>query len=157
MKIYSFLIQLFSIIAPTAAAESWPPSAKNMPQIRVARPTNDLKRLIPFYRDGLGLDVIAQFEDHEGFDGMMFGKEGAAYHFEFTLKKGHKVPKAPSEDNLIVFYLPNKDVYNAAVNRMKKAGFDATPSFNPYWDRGGTTFEDPDGYRLVFFNGAWKK
>jgi catechol 2,3-dioxygenase-like lactoylglutathione lyase family enzyme len=159
MKTFPFFFQLFSFITPAAAnaIEKWPPLAKDMPVVRIARPTNDLKRLIPFYRDGLGFDVIAQFENHEGFDGMMFGKEGAPYHFEFTLKKDHKVPNAPSKDNLVVFYLPNKEVYASAIKRMNSAGFDSVRSFNPYWDRGGTTFEDPDGYRVVFFNGAWKK
>lgn len=159
IKKQGLLISFFGIFTGTSAlsVEKWPPSAQAMPILRVARPTNDLKRLVPFYRDGLGFDVIAQFESHDGFDGMMFGKEGAPYHFEFTLKKNHKVPKAPSEDNLVVFYLPEKATYDSAVNRMKSAGFNAVRSFNPYWDRGGTTFEDPDGYRLVFFNGAWKK
>lgn len=150
------ILSLFTAVSADAAAK-WPPQAHSMPTLRVARPTNDLQRLMRFYRDGLGFDVIAQFENHEGFDGMMFGKEGAPYHFEFTQKKNHKVPDAPSEDNLIVFYLPNKDIYTTAVSRMKGAGFRAVTSFNPYWDRGGTTFEDPDGYRIVFFNGAWKK
>lgn len=25
-------------------------------------------------------------------------------------------------------------------------------STNPYWDRGGVTIEDPDGYRVVLMN-----
>jgi len=29
------------------------------------------------------------------------------------------------------------------------------PSFNPYWDRDGVTFEDPDGYRVVVQRAAW--
>ena len=37
--------------------------------LRVARPTDDIETLLPFYRDGLGLAVLARFEDHEGFDG----------------------------------------------------------------------------------------
>jgi len=28
-------------------------------------------------------------------------------------------------------------------------------SFNPYWERAGRTFEDPDGYRVVFQNSSW--
>lgn len=27
--------------------------------------------------------------------------------------------------------------------------------FNPYWDRLGLTFEDPDGDRVVLQNAAW--
>lgn len=29
-------------------------------------------------------------------------------------------------------------------------------SFNPYWDREGVTFEDPDGCRIVLRNAAWE-
>lgn len=28
-------------------------------------------------------------------------------------------------------------------------------AFNPYWDRLGLTFEDPDGWRVVLQNDAW--
>jgi hypothetical protein len=31
------------------------------------------------------------------------------------------------------------------------------PSFNPYWDRDGVTFEDPDGYRIVLQKAAWTR
>ena len=27
--------------------------------------------------------------------------------------------------------------------------------FNPYWDRSGRTFEDPDGYRVVIQRASW--
>ncbi|WP_416171653.1 hypothetical protein [Haematobacter missouriensis] len=36
-------------------------------------------------------------------------------------------------------------------------GHEPVPSFNPYWDRGGRTFEDPDGYRVVLQNAAWPR
>lgn len=38
---------------------------------------------------------------------------------------------------------------------MRDAGFDPVPSFNPYWDMSGVTFEDPDGYRVVLQRDAW--
>jgi len=44
------------------------------PILRVARPSDDLDRLLIFYRDGLGLDVLFRFEDHQGFDGVMLGR-----------------------------------------------------------------------------------
>lgn len=125
-------------------------------KLRVARPTNDMSKVLAFYRDGLGLEIIGRFNDHEGFDGVMLGKKGSLYHFEFTFQKNHKVPNAPTKDNLIVFYLPLKDEYISAIDRMKKNGFNPVPSYNPYWDRSGTTFEDHEGYRVVLYNGEWK-
>jgi hypothetical protein len=68
----------------------------------VARPTDDLGAVVRFYRDGLGLDVLYQFRDHDGFDGVMLGRTGACYHLEFTRKAGHLAGKAPTEDNLLV-------------------------------------------------------
>lgn len=125
------------------------------PIIRIARPSDDPQALLPFYRDGLGLDVLFRFEDHDGFDGIMLGRPGAAYHFEFTRKRGHAAGRAPTEDNLTVFYLPERAAWAAAVDRMRDAGFEPVRAFNPYWDRNGKTFEDPDGYRVVLQNAAW--
>ena len=86
---------------------------------------------------------------------MMLGRPGAPYHFEFTRAHEHDAGCAPTQDNLLVFYLPEAAEWSAAVGRMRKAGFDPVTSFNPYWDRGGATFEDPDGYRVVFYQAAW--
>jgi catechol 2,3-dioxygenase-like lactoylglutathione lyase family enzyme len=123
--------------------------------LRVARPTDDLDALLPFYRDGLGLTLLYRFEDHDGFDGMMLGREGAPYHFEFTRARGHSAGRAPTRDNLLVFYVPEKEAWRSAIERMRGAGFMPVPAFNPYWDREGVTFEDPDGYRVVFQCAAW--
>ena len=54
-------------------------------------------------------------------------------------------------------YAPSyaEDEWTAAVDRMEAAGYQSGPSLNPYWDRHGRTFEDPDGYRVVLQNAAW--
>lgn len=127
----------------------------NIPTLRVARPSDDIDALLPFYRDGLGLNVLYRFEGHDGFDGVMLGREGAPYHFEFTRKRGHRVGRAPTDDNLLVFYHSDASDWHAAVRRMRGAGFAPVPSFNPFWDRNGATFEDPDGYRIVLQNASW--
>jgi catechol 2,3-dioxygenase-like lactoylglutathione lyase family enzyme len=123
--------------------------------LRVARPTDNIAALVRFYQEGLGFDLLAEFKDHEGFDGVMLGHRGAAYHLEFTQKAGHPVGRAPTADHLLVFYVPDKDQWHAAVTRLEQAGYTAVPSFNPYWDHKGRTFEDPDGYRIVLQNAAW--
>src|SRR5574341_334843 len=123
--------------------------------LRVARPTDHLEQVVRFYTEGLGLTVVGSFEDHEGFDGVMLGVPGAHYHLEFTRKRGHSAGRAPTEDHLLVFYLPDRAEWQAAVDRMQAAGYQAVTSFNPYWDRDGLTYEDPDGYRVVLENAAW--
>ena len=127
------------------------------PTLRVARPSDDLDALLPFYRDGLGLIVLYRFDDHDGFDGVMLGHEKAPYHFEFTRARGHTAGRAPTADNLVVFYLPDASEWQAAVDRMRAAGFAPVKAFNPYWDRDGRTFEDPDGYRVVLQRAAWTR
>lgn len=123
--------------------------------LRVARPTDHLEAVIDFYTTGLGLHIIGHFEDHDGFDGVMLGIPGASYHLEFTRKRGHAVGRAPTEDNLLVFYHPDRGEWQRVVDRMRGAGHAPVASFNPYWDKEGITFEDPDGYRVVLQRAAW--
>jgi catechol 2,3-dioxygenase-like lactoylglutathione lyase family enzyme len=123
--------------------------------LRVARPTNHLEDVVRFYRDGVGLIEIGSFQDHEGFDGVMLGLPGVSYHLEFTRQRDHIAGRAPTQENLLVFYLPSREEWQAAIDRMVAVGYAPVASYNPYWDRSGCTFEDPDGYRVVFQNAAW--
>ena len=124
--------------------------------LRIARATDRLNEVVRFYVAGLGLDELGSFENHEGFDGVMVGAPGAPYHLEFTHQRGHTVGR-PANDDLLVFYLPDRGEWTSAVDRMKAAGYRPVPSLNPYWDRHGLTFEDPDGYRVVLQNAAWSE
>jgi catechol 2,3-dioxygenase-like lactoylglutathione lyase family enzyme len=127
------------------------------PRLRVARPTDDLDALLRFYRDGLGLELLYRFDDDgDGFEGIMLGHPRAPWHLEFTRLKGHPAGRAPTEDNLLVLYLPDPDEWQAARRRMDEAGYAPVASFNPYWDERGLTYEDPDGYRAVLQNDDWK-
>jgi catechol 2,3-dioxygenase-like lactoylglutathione lyase family enzyme len=121
----------------------------------VARPTDDLLRVARFYRDGLGFEVLYEFHDHDGFDGLMLGHKGAGYHLEFTQKHGHTAGRAPTEENLLVFYIPAKAEWQRALQRLESLGYKPVKAFNPYWDKNGKTFEDPDGYRVVLQNASW--
>ncbi len=123
--------------------------------LRVARPTDNLDKVVEFYTKGLGLEVLYKFQDHEGFDGVMIGLVGAAYHLEFTSHRGYYAGSAPTQDNLLVFYLPNQTEWLEAIARMKNAGYEPVQSYNPYWDKNGLTFADPDGYRVVIQNDVW--
>ena len=123
--------------------------------LRVARPTDRLKRIATMYRDGLGFQELASFENHEGFDGVVLGHPRAPYHLEFTHHRGTTVGNAPSEDNLLVFYIPETAQWSRMCKNMEEAGFTNVASYNPYWDVAGKTYEDPDGYRVVLQNRAW--
>jgi catechol 2,3-dioxygenase-like lactoylglutathione lyase family enzyme len=127
----------------------------HIPTLRVARPTDNLAALLHFYCNGLGLQQLTGFTAHNGFDGVMLGYPQWPYHLEFTHQPGHAVGRAPTADNLLVFYLPDAEEWQTAVQRMAAAGFAPVPSYNPYWDQQGCTFEDPDGYRVVLQQAAW--
>ena len=125
--------------------------------LRIARPTDTLQALAEMYIQGLGLQIIGSFEGHDGFDGIILGHPESPYHLEFTQKAGHSAGKAPTQDNLLVFYLPDTQEWQASCTQMEAAGFVSVNSFNPYWDRHGRTFEDLDGYRVVLQNGFWDR
>lgn len=130
--------------------------AMAVPTLRIARPTDDMAALMPFYRDGLGLSVLASFDDHAGFDGVILGVPRGPYHLEFThARHGPKVGRAPTHDNLLVLYLPEREVWESTVERMRKVGAKQVESFNPYWDKQGVTFEDADGWRVVLQGASW--
>lgn len=124
-------------------------------QLRIARPVRNLEKSVQMYCKGLGLVEIGRFADHEGFDGVMLGRPGLSYHFEFTFCRVHPVTPAPTAEDLIVFYLPDASEWQSTCRSALEAGFVEVNSFNPYWDRLGRTFEDLDGYRVVLQRAAW--
>lgn len=124
------------------------------PVLRVARPSNDIDKLSRFYHDGLGLDVLFRFENHAGFDGIIFGKRGSPFHFEFTTRRGHIGTGTPTKEDLLVFYIPELAEWHTAIRRVLGAGFVPVRSANPYWDQTGVTFVDPEGYRVVLENAS---
>ncbi len=128
--------------------EKWP---DDMPvvQVRIARPTDRLERVLEFYRDGLGLPQIGEFHNHAGYSGVMLGMPGHGYHLEFTEHEEGSPCPAPSKDNLLVLYMPDEAAVRRIIERMAGMGYTPVPPENPYWQRGGTTIEDPDGWRLV--------
>lgn len=125
------------------------PHRASAPHLRIARPVRDLSAATALYREGLGLQVLGGFEDHEGFDGVMLGLPDAGWHFEFTRCRHHPVAPSPTDEDLVVLYFPEAAEWQAACDRMQNAGFRPVKSFNPYWDVRGRTYQDPDGYRVV--------
>ena len=125
--------------------------------LRVARPTDNLPEIAEMYAKGLGLEALSQFADHDGFDGVILGHPQHPYHLEFTSQRQHRVGTASSKDHLLVFYLPDQDEWEETCARMLGAGFIEVPSYNPFWDNEGKTFEDLDGYRVVLQHAAWTR
>ena len=129
--------------------ESWP-EALPVAQVRIARPTDKLQEVVRFYCQGLGLRRLRGFENHNGYDGVMLGLPGLGYHLEFTQHQHGSPCPAPTKDNLLVLYIPDKQSINSVAERLASMGYPAVEPENPYWkEKGATTIEDPDGWRLV--------
>lgn len=123
--------------------------------LRVARPSDNLVVVSRMYIDGLGFSLLGEFFDHDGFSGMIIGHPEHAYHLEFTQHQSVSSGCAPTQDNLLVFYIADQQDWLRACEQILNAGFNSVPSYNPYWDLVGRTFEDVDGYRVVLQNREW--
>jgi catechol 2,3-dioxygenase-like lactoylglutathione lyase family enzyme len=120
-------------------------------ELRVARHTERLDEVVAFYRDGLGLEQVGGFRDHDGYDGVFLAIPGARSHLEFTSGGGHK-PPAPHAESLLVFYLGDSVSADDVVARL---GVEPVEPANPYWAEHGVTVEDPDGFRVVLVAEWW--
>ena len=124
-----------------------------MIQIRVARPTRDLEQATAFYRL-LELPVIASFEDHDGYSGIVFGVPDASRQLELVLHEGEV--SAPTREDQLVLYLGSPEAVAPTEERIRAAGFEPQVAVNPYWERNGAVcFVDPDGYWLILSPDAW--
>ncbi|KUR60273.1 VOC family protein [Bacillus sp. AM 13(2015)] len=121
-------------------------------QLRIARPTVNMKEVVCFYEEGLGLKRIGSFDQHEGYDGVMLGLPHQHVHLEITKYEEEESLPAPHPEQLLVFYIPDAEEFQQMKERLISFGGRHVTSTNPYWDRVGATIEDPDGYRVVLMN-----
>lgn len=122
---------------------------------RIARPTDKMDKIKEFYKDGLGLEIIGSFLNHSGYDGVMFGLPDKKYHLEFTTHIDGSPCPAPTKDNLLVFYISDKNEIKNIVDRLNKLGYKEVEPENPYWKEKGITIEDPDLWRVVLMNDSF--
>lgn len=125
-------------------------------QFRIARPTDKLAAVVEFYQYGLGLKKLYSFENHEGYDGVMLGLPDSQYHLEFTSHKDGSPCLAPTKDNLLVLYISTEEKVIEIKNRLAQMSYNEVEPENPYWKGKSVTIEDPDGWRVVLFNGKFE-
>lgn len=138
-----------------AAAPTQAPQTESIVQVRWARATPQLDRIVRFYRDGLGLPVLAGFEGHAGYDGVMFGLPGAGRHLEFTEERAAARLPQPHPESLLVLYYETAEERDRVVARLQRLGHRPVPPANPYWVGKAITVPDPDGFRVVLHGGRW--
>ncbi|MDT0264823.1 VOC family protein [Streptomyces sp. DSM 44915] len=118
--------------------------------VRFARPTGRFEEIITFYRDDLGLPVLAEWRDKQGHNGVVLGLPDAPVHLEITQNEDPPVVPPPHPENQLVLYLRGPAARDAAAARLTARGHRPVPAANPYWpERGGLLFPDPDGWLVV--------
>ncbi len=125
--------------------------------IRIARPSLNLAAAERFYVGGLGLSVLYRAQgspEHGPYDLLMLGPAGGQWHLELTIAPQDVVTPAPTPEDLLVIYLA-APVADETIARAVAHGGTVVPSLNPYWDEGGVTIADPDGYRVVLTQRSW--
>jgi catechol 2,3-dioxygenase-like lactoylglutathione lyase family enzyme len=119
-------------------------------RVRFARPTDRLDECLAFYRDLVGLPVLAEFRGHAGYDGAVFGLPDSRSQLELTQRAEAAARPASPEDQL-VFYLPGPEAVDRATSRLRAGGHLPVATENPYWnERGAVAFADPDGSIVIF-------
>jgi ribosomal protein S18 acetylase RimI-like enzyme len=113
---------------------------------RLAHPVLDLDESGAFYRDLLELPARGGFTGHDGYGGLFFALPGGV---ELELTTGPVRPRPGTDDDLLVLYLSTPQEVHRRVAELESAGVPTVASANPYWDRWGRTFLDPDGYAVV--------
>ncbi|PIF34696.1 glyoxalase/bleomycin resistance protein/dioxygenase superfamily protein [Flavobacterium sp. 9] len=116
--------------------------------LRVARHTDDLERIVNFYVDILGFELLGDFQNHNNYDGIFVGKSGLDWHFEFT-KSHEKANHTFDQDDVIVLYPKSIIDYDVLVSNLLHANISIVTASNPFWNENGKMFLDPDGYRIV--------
>ena len=54
---------------------------------------------------------LGRFQDHQGFDGGMMGFPEGCHHLELTMDRISPVELNPTSEDLLVFYLPEKNEF----------------------------------------------
>jgi len=118
---------------------------------RSARHTNNLKSIVDFYTNILGLEILFSFENHNDYSGVFIGKSDQNWHLEFTSSKTEAEHKFDIED-LLVFYPTEKDEYDKIIERIETSGIEKVKPKNPFWVENGVMIQDPDGFGVIVSN-----
>jgi len=120
-------------------------------EFRNARHTDNLKLIIEFYTNIIGLKVLFSFENHNNYNGVFIGKQGHNWHLEFTASNIKAEHKFDIED-VLVFYPTERDEYDKIVEQIEINNIEILKSRNPFWNDNGIMIQDPDGFGVIVSN-----
>lgn len=115
---------------------------------RVARHTDNLDKALRFYVDVLGFEILGDFKDHNGYDGVFIGKPNCDWHLEFTISED-KPRHTFDEDDILVFYPKTQEELDAIMNRIHENTIEILQAKNPYWNLNGIQIKDFDGHNVI--------
>jgi hypothetical protein len=128
-------------------ATGWPDELALIGAIRFARRSTQFESTVQFYRDLVGLPLVATFGDSYGSNGAIFGLPGTALTFEIVEADE---PVAVDAGDQLCLYFPDATAQQQATARLSAVGLQPTES-HPYWAAtAAVTYRDPDGREVVF-------
>ena len=120
-------------------------------KFRIARHTNRLEQLVSFYVNIIGLDLLGEFKNHAGYDGVFIGKKDLDWHLEFT-QTIDLVDHKFDEDDILVFYPETQFEYDGILTRINNKKVIMHIAKNPYWQVNGISIKDPDNHNVIISN-----
>jgi catechol 2,3-dioxygenase-like lactoylglutathione lyase family enzyme len=120
-----------------------------MPESRIAVVVSDLVSARAFYGAGLGLQVVSEFHDHDGWSGVIFAFPDATHQLEITAHNDAR-PQPGGDDDLLVLWLDSEAEVHRIVNALP-AHSRVRPA-NRWWHGRSETVRD--GHRVTL---AWQQ
>ena len=131
----------------TPPATGWPEQLASIGAIRFARRSAHFELTVQFYRDVVGLPLVATFAESYGSNGAIFGLPGSALTFEIVEATE---PVSVDPHDQLCLYFPDVAAQHRAMAALSAAGMEPVES-HPYWAAtGAVTYRDPDGREVVF-------
>jgi catechol 2,3-dioxygenase-like lactoylglutathione lyase family enzyme len=111
---------------------SWP-SHLDVGAVRFTRPTAKYDDVLVFYRDVLGLPVLAEWRGHRDYDGVVLGLPGTPVHMELLQHGDPPHIPEPHPENQLVLYLRGPEAVTTASRRLVEHGHSPVPASNRAW------------------------
>lgn len=117
-------------------------------KFRYARHTDNLKPLIKFYTEIIGLKILGEFKNHSNYSGVFLGHENVDWHIEFT-ESNEKAKHHADPDDLLVFYVKSESELSHIKAKAIKSEIAMVKPKNPYWQNLGIQINDPDNFGVI--------
>lgn len=117
-------------------------------KLRYARHTNGLSKISEFYQNVLELKVSGSFQDHNGYSGVFLTTPKSAWELEFT-QNSRKTEHFSDPDDALVFYSETNEEWSRKREHLSQLGIALIDNPNPYWNKNGLCFLDPDGFTVI--------